>query len=316
VAGETTSGRPKTANDRALEKIRADQAAARAKLLVPAGKTSKELDEYIAAHHAAVRAKNEKAPPPTDAELAQLAKDRADSVSDVEQTSDASSLAAKLPRAAKAATGEPGGVVRGRMQTVDVQRFEPRKFPVLPWVLWVEELAHTFHRKGDPSVKLICRVAEKIGWSARDTEMIQRTYEQLTKIMHCCVTSVFVTVKWIEAHGALDVINSLHREENNDYHRGANVYLPVMPPADASAPEAAPVLTELAVPEAAPVLTELAVPEATPDSAAVHLAALARVEATLNRWAARFGLVSRAWGLNATPIASLHRRARRHAHPA
>jgi hypothetical protein len=300
VAGETTSGRPKTANERALEKIRADQAAARAKLLVPAGKTSKELDEYIAAHHAAVRAKNEKAPPPTDAELAQLAKDRADSVSDVEQTSDASSLAATMPITAEVAMAKPGGVVRGRIQTVDVQRFEPRKFPVLPWVLWVEELARTFHRKGDPSVKLICRVAEKIGWCARDTEMVQRTYEQLTKMMHCCVTSVFVTVKWIEAHGALDVINSLHREDNKDYHRGANVYLPVMPIAAAPIPEDAP----------APV------PDAVPDAPAAELSPLAKVEATLRRWAPRFGLVSRAWGLNATPIASLHRRARRHALPA
>lgn len=249
------------------------------------GKTSKEvLAEQNAARWAKLRAENEKSPPPTAAELAQLAKDRADSVGDVERTK-SELKSAKLPAVAKVALGMRRGVFNPKIHAENVANFKAEKIAALAYIARCDAVIAAERKPGEVRSVYLMALARVIAWGAAATGKYEKTFRLLCRLLASCVETARKAVRWFEEHRLMDTKNVLDRV-NRDLWRGPNLYLPLVEAPPEAAADAPPVPPELAP--------------------------LARATETLNRWAHRFpGLVARPWGLNATPVASKHLNPRR-----
>lgn len=187
------------------------------------------------------------------------------------------SLGAVLPRAAQIAAnaGTPSAAVcNPKIWADDRGRFRRgEKFPRGPWQAACRAAAKA-RQLGDVLAPTILRICEVLAWqsSAAGQGQVAITFRYIAELTGCCVETARKAIRWLEAHGLVDTFNTLERVAGQ-MQRAANTYV-------------------LRMPEAAPAEQD----------APAALDPIARVTATLARWASAFGLTPRAWGLNATPL--------------
>lgn len=244
------SDRPKTANERALEQIRANRPAVLAKVaaLTEADAARVMADAFLNAQREA---------PSPDAPIG-----------------------AKVPLAAKYAMGKPGRVFNPKIHKATIDKVKPERFEALPYIRRGDAVIDAERQPGEVRVAYLRLGLRAIAWGASRVGHFEQTFKQLARLLAGCVETARKVIRWHEAHYLIDTVNPLVRLETRELWRGANVYVPL-----AEAP-----------------------PEASADAPPIppELAPLARANQTLNRLAARWGLVTQAWGLNATPVASKH----------
>lgn len=240
--------------------------------------------EHLRANRPALRANL----PQTDAELRQLTQDRASAVTglatEFRRTTDAP-VAIKPPLAARVALGAKR-VFNPKIHDKDVAKFKPEKFDALAFIRRCDSAIDAEREPGEVRAVYLKAVVRIIAWGAARSGKYEKTFRLLAKLGACCVETTRKSIRWLETHRLIDTMNPL-AQAGRDLHRGPNVYLPLLqapPEASAAGPPVAP-----------------------------ELAPLARATETLNRWAHRFGMVARDWGLNATPMAS--KRSRRRSDP-
>lgn len=186
-------------------------------------------------------------------------------------------LAGSLPPAAVLAADAAEETLNPKIWDTDLKRYKPiYKVKSSAWRAFVGRLVNT-RKVGDeyPTAARIWSVADVIERAARDCGgKIEMPFVEIARLARCCIDTAFLAVKFLDLHGALDVFNNLDRSSGKK-RRGPNCYLLWIPDQAAEQPEASPALRRLA-----------------------------RFQEKLERWAPAFGLVARAWGLNATPLSS------------
>lgn len=210
-----------------------------------------------------------------------------------------------MPAAARIATvAAAGGVLNPKIWDADVKRFRsPHRFDTGRWFGRVRACVAAGRATGDVLAPTIERACDVLTWLAREgdrTCKVQVTFEVWAKRTKCCVSTIVKVARWLEDEGLVNTFNVLTRA-GNLVLRGANLYLLTMPEMPAAAPEPA-----AATPEA----------PAAVDAPAPELHRVRRMNNWLDRWAPWFGLVGRAWGLNATPLATHRKRGERRPAPA
>jgi hypothetical protein len=258
-------------------------------------KTSAELlQEQIAASRQAARERL-KAAQVSDAELRDLTEQARMRAGPAE--TDAVSAAIALPAAARLALAGGGSarVLNPKIWAEDVKRFVGRKLPTRAWLSRARQMAAK-RQRGDVLRPTLVRACEVLAWGAQDGK-IELTFDSLANLVGCCRETARKVIRWLEDVELIDTFNVLVRTTGK-LVRGANLYLPRLSAADEAAGDVA---SDDGEPGAAAGLTD-------PTAAAAVLGPVARLTARLARWAPRFELVERAWGLNATPLSSRHYR--------
>lgn len=157
----------------------------------------------------------------------------------------------------------PRATLNPKMWAADIKPLRARAPDTNGWLRQVRAAART-RVAGDPFETTIIRGAEVLLWFVRTSGngWARQTFEQLAAAFRTVPETARRVVRFLERAGLLDTFNVLSRR-GDQVRRDANLYL--IPDAPADDAPAAPSLTD-----------------------------------RLARYADAFGLVARAWGLNAT----------------
>jgi hypothetical protein len=184
-------------------------------------------------------------------------------------------LAGTLPPTALLAASAAEHTLNPKIWDTDLKRYKPiHKVKSSAWRAFVGRLVNT-RKVGEeyPTPARIWAVADVIERAAREFGgKIEMPYVEIARLARCCIDTAFLAVKFLDLNGALDVFNNLDRSSGKK-RRGPNCYL-------------------------------LWIPEEKAEELSPALRRVARFQEKLERWAPAFGLVARAWGLNATPLSS------------
>lgn len=202
----------------------------------------------------------------------------------LEPTSGPVSIARLLPIAAKEAAAPGERIVNPKIQDADVDKYRAPNFAAPSW--WNRANAAIEKRRvgvrdvSAITLKSCCNaLARRFNWGRGSARLAMET---LAKDMGSCEDTARRSIRYLQRHDVVNVMNTLIRDENNMLVRAPNLYL-------ATRPEQAPI--------------------EDPSDLSPKLTQLARAGAVVARWASYFvGLVSRDLGLNRTPLAGARRR--------
>jgi hypothetical protein len=195
--------RPKTANERALDAIRANRPALLAK--------RPTTDELARAAARQVVAAKYAAPPPI------------------------ATVTAKLPLAAKLATGTVSArhAANSKIWEVDLRAgYCGRTVEFGSWLGRARRVIDEKRVKGDVLIPILRRVADEITRRAREGKGCgQVSHETLAKDVGCCIETIRKAIRWFEHHLLIVTQNTMGRVEElgNRIVRLANAYYPRMP---------------------------------------------------------------------------------------